>query len=119
MNYKVSSVTLHSQDKNRMLDFLSDVLEFDVDQESDTVSYGPFLFQLTAGMTSGAGIDFSFRVNSEMQLQEILRKYHFFLYRKPGTNSLSEKISLTNVDNTKILSIEDIDHRHWRFELKL
>jgi hypothetical protein len=121
MNHQIGTVTLHSQDKNRMLDFLSDVLEFDVDQNNDSVTHGPFVFQLSSDADisplAAAGIGFTFRVKSEADLQEILRKYHFFLYRKPQTEILKETIRLSNDDHKKTLTIEDIDHRLWCFEL--
>lgn len=100
-----------------MLDFLSDVLEFDVDQNTDSVSHGPFIFQVNEGLIPSSGVEFSFSIKSEEDLQEILRKYHFFLYRKPPTVLLKEKIELTKTDYKKTLTIEDIDQRVWRFEL--
>lgn len=118
MNYQIGTVTLHSQDKNRMLDFLSDVLEFDVDQNTDSVTHGPFIFQVVSeGRTASTGVEFSFFLKTEEDLEEILRKYHFFHYRKPVTDLLKEKIELKEIDLKKILTIEDIDQRKWRFEL--
>lgn len=117
MNYQIGTVTLHSQDKNRMLDFLSDVLEFDVDQSTDSVTHGPFIFQVNEGAMSSAGVEFSFSLKSEADLQEILRKYHFFHYRKPSTELLKETLEITETEFKKIITIEDIDQRKWRFHL--
>lgn len=117
MNYQIGTVTLHSQDKKRMLDFLSDVLEFDVDQDTDSVSHGPFIFQLNEGMMISSGVEFSFSLKNEEDLQEIIRKFHFFHYRKPATDLLNEKILITEEECKKTLTIEDIDRRLWRFEL--
>jgi hypothetical protein len=121
MDYQIGTVTLHSQDKNRMLDFLSDVLEFNIDQENNFVSHGAFIFQLYEGAllkkNSDPGLEFNFFVKSEEELQEILRKYHFFLYRKPAATALKEKIRFTDENQKKTLIIEDIDRRLWRFEL--
>jgi hypothetical protein len=125
MNYNIGIVTLHSQDKNRMLDFLSDVLEFDIDSATELVSHGAFIFQLNSTsiepskLQVNPGVEFSFSVKSEEELQEIMRKYHFFLFRKPPTDSLKEKISLLSLDHKKTLVIEDIDRRLWRFDLPL
>jgi hypothetical protein len=117
MNYQIGTVTLHSQDKNRMLDFLSDVLEFDVDQSTDSVTHGPFVFQVNEGLGNSAGVEFSFILNTEADLQEILRKYHFFHYRKPPTELLKETLEISETDCKKIITIEDIDLRKWRFHL--
>jgi len=117
MNYQIGTVTLHSRDKNRMLDFLSDVMEFDVDQSNNSVTHGPFIFQVNEGAISSSGVEFTFSLKSEEDLQEILRKYHFFHYRKPGNDLFVEKLQMSEVDCKKILTIEDIDQRKWRFEL--
>lgn len=122
MDYQIGTVTLHSQDKNRMLDFLSEVLEFDVDQIQDCVSHGAFVFQLNEvtklPQSNSPGVEFTFSMKSQEELQEVLRKYHFFLYRKPANSLLKEKIRLTDENNKQTLTIEDIDRRLWRFELQ-
>lgn len=103
-----------------MLDFLSDVLEFDVDLDSHCVSHGNFLFKFSDNDThlsnTSAGVEFNFQVEKLSQLEEIARKYNFFLYRKPSTHTFLENITFTELDSRQILTIEDLDRRIWRFE---
>lgn len=109
-----------------MMDFLSDVFEFDVDSVSDSVHRGPLSLKLCEFDThepiinnSTSNIVFSFKVSTELELKEIMSKYNFFLYRKStSTNSFSEKLDLFQSDKMKILTISDIDQRQWRFELE-
>jgi hypothetical protein len=112
-----------------MMDFLSDVFEFEVDSISDSVQRGQLFFKLSefesptlsqafAGETTHSNIVFSFKVKTEEELQEIMSKYNFFLYRKSILNS-AEKLELIQNDQKKILTIFDIDQRVWRFELEL
>lgn len=105
-----------------MMDFLSDVFEFEVDSVSESVQRGPLFFKLCEISTpplglSNQGVVFSFKVKSEQELKEIISKYNFFLYRKSQTNIL-EKIDLVQNELQTTLTISDIDHRLWRFELK-
>ena len=46
MDYVCCPVILYSQDKNRMMDFLSDVFEFEVDPVKDLVLSGPLYLKL-------------------------------------------------------------------------
>ena len=120
MSYKAGPVILKSQDKNRMLDFLSDVLEFDVDHEEDSVNHGSFLFKFSEKSSpeplADSLVEFSFQVKSISELEEIARKYNFFIYRKPSPINSFEDIVFSDQDNKKVLTIVDIDRRLWRFE---
>ncbi len=106
-----------------MLDFLSDVFEFDVDTVSDSVHRGPLFLKLCE-VNSGEdnfnnnGIVFSFKVKSDQELKEIMNKYNFFLYRKSELTKVPEKIELLQNEDKTTLTISDIDHRLWRFELE-
>ncbi|MDD4972941.1 MAG: hypothetical protein PHY93_01245 [Bacteriovorax sp.] len=109
-----------------MMDFLSDVFEFDVDCVSDSVQRGPLylkLFELESDGTfneafNNNGVVFSFKVKSEEELKEIISKYNFFLYRKSNSNNIAEKLELIQNGTKKVLTISDIDQRLWRFEFK-
>ncbi|RPJ76299.1 MAG: hypothetical protein EHM20_07660 [Alphaproteobacteria bacterium] len=109
-----------------MMDFLSDVFEFDVDSVSDSVHRGPLNLKLCelaadepANNVTTSNIVFSFKVNTELELKEIMSKYNFFLYRKStSATSSTEKLDLFQSDKKKILTISDIDQRQWRFELE-
>lgn len=109
-----------------MMDFLSDVFEFDVDCVSDSVHRGPLylkLFELEPGSitsltTNNKGVIFSFKVKSEQELKEIMSKYNFFLYRKLNSHIIAEKLELFQTDTKKVLTISDIDQRLWRFEFE-
>ena len=128
MEYVCGPLHLPSQDKIRMLDFLSDVFEFDVDSEFDKVSRGPLnlkIFEKTfedSPSTCGSklenknhGLIFSFKVKNEQELKEIISKYNFFLYRKSNSKEVVEKLELSQTESEKILTIFDIDQRQWRF----
>ena len=109
-----------------MMDFLSDVFEFDVDSVFDSIHRGPLnlkIFDSDSGGVSHSentnnGIIFSFKVKSEHELKEIMSKYNFFLYRKSNSNEISETLELMQIDSKKVLTISDIDQRLWRFEFE-
>jgi hypothetical protein len=123
MEYECGPVLLYSQDKVRMMDFLSDVFEFDVDCVSDSVQRGHMIFKLCElshspqNLNNNNGVVFSFRVKSEDELKEIMSKYNFFLYRKAQSQNTAEKLELIQNDDKTTLIISDIDQRLWRFEL--
>lgn len=107
-----------------MMDFLSDVFEFDVDSVSDSVHRGPLNLKLCTLESPGqdqnsGGIVFSFKVKSEQELKEIMSKYNFFLYRKSALSTTVEKLDLIQNDQKKVLTISDIDQRLWRFEFDM
>jgi len=107
-----------------MMDFLSDVFEFEVDSISDSIQRGTLFIKLleSAGPVSGesnSGIIFSFKVNSDFELKEIMDKYNFFLYRKSSPTPNLEKCEITQDDSKKVLTISDVDKRLWRFELEV
>lgn len=125
MEYECGPLLLQSQDKIRMMDFLSDVLEFDVDCLSDSVHRGPLnlkLFESTIERSESKlpnnNVIFSFKAKSENELKEIMSKYNFFLYRKSNQHDVLEKLDLVQNETTKILTIIDIDQRMWRFEFE-
>ncbi len=108
-----------------MMDFLSDVFEFDVDSISDSIHRGPLNLKLCAlephaisNVSLNSNIVFSFKVNSEIELKEIMSKYNFFLYRKSTSSEMTEKLDLFQSEQKKVLTISDIDQRQWRFELE-
>lgn len=118
MDYVCGPVILYSQDKVRMLDFLSDVFEFDVDLEKDVVQNGAFFLKLVElpqerkETKQFSGIKFAFILKHKAELEEIISKYNFFLYRKgAGANDFI----FNQVEDG--LSIKDIDGRVWEFEL--
>ncbi len=123
MEYECGPLLLYSQDKTRMMDFLSDVFEFDVDSVTDNVfrdSLSLKLFEIKEKIPYQAnigslGVIFSFKVKSELELKEIMSKYNFFLYRKNQILTRTEKLELVQNERQKILTITDIDQRVWRF----
>jgi hypothetical protein len=106
MEYSSGPLLLSSKDKNRMMDFLSDVLDFDADSVADCVRRDSLYLKII----------FSFKVKKEADLKEIMSKYNFFLYRKSALNISVEKLDLIQNNTNKILTISDIDHRLWQFE---
>ena len=121
MDYVCGPVILYSQDKVRMMDFLSDVFEFDVDPEQDLVYNGPLHLKLVELPTSqkenfqSLGIKFAFKTKSTSDLEEIVNKCNFFIYRKEDKTLMEE---VCPQDQEKILSIKDIDGRIWQFEVE-
>lgn len=124
MDYTSGPIILYSQDKIRMMDFLSDVFEFEVDPEQDVVTSGSLnlkLVELHPSEKKGfhtSGVTFLFKLKDHLQLKEIVNKFNFFLYRKED-KTLEEKIfQNTQMDVDKSLSIEDIDGRIWQFDVE-
>jgi len=125
MEYECGPLLLYSQDKIRMMDFLSDVFEFEVDCESDCIQRGPLQLKLfetkvhdTAPKTNNNATVFSFKVANEQELKEIMSKYNFFLYRKSNSPNIVESLELLQTDTKKVLTISDIDQRLWQFEFE-
>ncbi len=122
MEYECGPLLLFSKDKIRMMDFLSDVFEFDVDSIDESIQRGPLSLKLCSNNSSNPPVNqcniiFSFKVKSENELKEIISKYNFFLYRKSLVANFGESIEFNETENRKILTISDIDQRLWRFEL--
>lgn len=121
MDYVCGPVILYSQDKVRMMDFLSDVFEFDVDPEQDLVFNGPLqlkLVELPASQKENfqsLGIKFAFKTKNTEELEEIVNKCNFFIYRKED-KSLSEVVCPQ--EQIESLSIKDIDGRIWQFDVE-
>ena len=121
MDYVCEPVILYSQDKIRMMDFLSDVFEFDVDPEQDLVFNGPMLLKLVElpfdqkNNTHSPGIKFVFKIKNNDDIDEIKNICNFFIYRKEDITLMEEICpqSLDTLDHT--ISIKDIDGRIWQF----
>jgi hypothetical protein len=125
MEYECGPLLLYSQDKIRMMDFLSDVFEFEVDCESDRIQRGPLQLKLFESKTPDTALKrnnnatvFSFKVAHEQELKEIMSKYNFFLYRKSNSSNIIEKLELLQTVTKKVLTISDIDQRLWQFEFE-
>ena len=124
MDVIAGPVILYSQDKIRMMDFLSDVFEFEVDPEQDVVTFGTLnlkLIELHASDKKGfhtSGLTFAFKLKNQDQLKEILNKYNFFLYRKEDKTYSEEICHTLENDSEKTLSIKDIDGRIWQFNVE-
>ncbi|MBC7712906.1 MAG: hypothetical protein H7177_06185 [Rhizobacter sp.] len=123
MDYVSGPIILYSQDKIRMMDFLSDVFEFDVDPEQDLVTSGALnikLVELHQDEKKGfhtTGVTFAFKLKNIDDIKEIVNKYNFFLYRKED-KTYSEEICNMDQPNEKSLSIKDIDGRVWQFDVE-
>lgn len=115
---------LFSQDRTRMLNFLSDVFEFEVDEADFSVTNQNFAFIVESHQSSSINnnipqVQFSFHIKNENELNEIVNKFNFFLYRrgeKLGDTDLQEKIEVSENEYYKSLTILDIDNRPWRFD---
>lgn len=122
MEYVCGPLILYSQDKIRMMDFLSDVFEFEVDPEQDLVINDGLNLKLIElpedekENFKSLGIKFAFKLKEKEQIQEIKSKYNFFLYRK-SDQKISEEIASESEDE-KSLSIKDIDGRIWQFDVE-
>ena len=124
MDLIAGPVILYSQDKIRMMDFLSDVFEFEVDLDQDIVTTGSLnlkLIELHPADKMGFhtnGVTFAFKLKNQIQLKEILNKYNFFLYRKEDKTIAEEICQLDGDDLEQSLSIKDIDGRIWQFNVE-
>jgi hypothetical protein len=124
MDIASGPIILYSQDKIRMMDFFSDVLEFEVDTEQDMVSTGPLnlkIIELTKIEKKGFqtnGVTFAFKLKNKEQILEILNKYKFFIYRKEDKTYEEEICNLADSNLEKSLSIKDIDGRVWKFDVE-
>ena len=124
MDYVCGPVILYSQDKIRMMDFLCDVFEFEVDVKNDTVSNGNLYLKLVEFEKKyreefkSTGIVFAFKLKDPDQLKEIINKYNFFIYRKSSVDHSTEAWQVDQKEHGKSLSIKDIDGRTWRFDFE-
>ena len=123
MNFSVGPITLVSRDKSRMVDFLSDVFEFEVNSELDTVHNGVFSLKIeySTERKNDSHIKFHFKCRDLQHLKEIVQKFEFFRYRKEIESSDFgfEKIIEIDLDESNLcgeLSILDIDGRTWNFK---
>ncbi len=107
-----------------MMDFLCDVLEFDVDTENDTIKKGPLSLKIVDSTKNSTidevalpqGITFPFIVKNKVQLQEIQSKFDFFIYRK-SQDSHQENLNFEEYGLDQGLLIKDFDGRNWKFDL--
>ncbi len=120
MDYFCGPLTLYTSDKIRLIDFLSDVFEFDVDSEQGLITGGSLnlkIEELKSDLShSSNSIAFSFELKNEDALSEIVKKYNFFQYRNEGKDSKHENIS---IEKASELSIFDLDGREWRFKTRV
>ncbi len=123
MNDEFGSVFLFSQDRLRLCDFLSEVLDFELDIESQRACRGPFTFDIKDSLSShpstaasSESIAFSFQVKRLEDLDIFSNKFNFFLYRKGQNSSMVERIEVQLLKTKKVLNFYDIDNRLWRFE---
>ncbi len=127
MDYFCGPLTLYTCDKIRLIDFLSDVFEFEVDTELDIVTGGSLnlkIEEISKNALSDAshlgtfanGVAFSFELKNEEELSEIVKKYNFFQYRNHEHNAKSEKLSVSKKSE---LTIFDLDGREWRFKARI
>ncbi len=122
MNFSVGPIILTSRDKSRMVDFLSDVFEFEVNSELDTVHNGLFSIKIefSEDKITESQIKFQFKCRDLQHLREIIQKFEFFRYRKEMENPdvLVEKMIQMQIDENQIngeVTILDIDGRTWNF----
>lgn len=101
-----------------MLDFLSDVFEFDVDTESDVINLGHLALKLVDSEKNpeSTGVTFAFHLKDSNQLKEIQNKYNFFLYRK-SQDPNNDRFPFVDEYHETSLQILDFDGRTWRFEI--
>lgn len=118
MKYSFEEIILCSQDASRMMDFLSDVCEFEVDLKREIVKGGELSFKLKHSPETAIclGPSFRFSVDSSDELEELKGKFDFFVYRK-GLRENESAFFKAIDDETKELVITDLDQRMWVFSL--
>lgn len=127
MSYEIAPLILLSQDRTRMLNFLSDVFEFEIDEQDFLVSHPRLLFRVEEASGQNLSADqnfltipqilFNFHLKTEDELNEIVNKFNFFQYRR-SESMHQEKMEIIETDKCKTLLIYDIDLRPWRFDFK-
>ncbi len=125
MSYELAPVVLYSQDRNRMLNFLSDVFEFEVNEADYSVSVGSISDSVSFKIEnlhhhpnqSISPVEFNFKLESALDLSELENKFNFFIYRRnePG---LFEEMSKDEGEKEVSIVFYDIDRRPWRFFAK-
>lgn len=107
-----------------MMDFLSDVFEFNVDSERDLVTNGGLHLKLIElpeeekPNFQSLGIKFAFKIKSREQIKEIINKCNFFIYRKSDTHQHLEHNEVITKDESDHVTIKDIDGRVWQFDVE-
>lgn len=128
-----SAFDLYSIDKVRLMDFLCDVFDFEVDSVKDCVKAGNLLFKIInspmkyedfcdLSSREFLSMKFNFVLKNKEDLQEIKNKFKFYLYRRNaleamGASQLKEEIySSFDHENECELVLKDVDQRLWSFK---
>jgi len=125
MSYELAPVVLYSQDRNRMLNFLSDVFEFEVNEADYSVSVGAVTEAVSFRIEnlsidprqSVSPVEFNFKLDSVIDLNELENKFNFFIYRR-NEPELFEEMSKAENEREVSIVFYDIDRRPWRFFAK-
>lgn len=133
MGISTGIVELNTSDKSKMMDFLTEVLDFEIDFDRDEIYLTTFRFKINEDENlidhfflekgSGAIIEnsiFVFKVDHKDDLSTIERKFNFFQYRKEcGKREFSQFfLEKESFEGNEIgLTIRDIDRRVWRVVL--
>jgi hypothetical protein len=123
MIYDNAPLVLHGHDRNRMLNFLSDVFEFEViEEECLAQNFGLFLKieqnkSIDHSSNNQPSVEFTFKLTSENEIDELINKFNFFMYRRKESleNSMLENFEIIEDANIKKLIIKDTDQRPWSF----
>jgi len=107
-----------------MLGLLLYVFEFGVVADQDLVFNGPLHLKLVELPTDqkenfqSLGIKFAFKIKNSDELEEIVNKCNFFIYRKEDKTLMEKICPQTSDASRETLSIKDIDGRIWQFDVE-
>lgn len=116
MRYKLGPLELYSAQSTRLLDFLSDVLELEVDvSQSKVIICGQefIIKESSPDRTYQKTVDFHLEIDSRNLIDEIKQKLNFFLYRKNPEAQIEKLVSEDATFGCNLLILSDIDGRHW------
>lgn len=127
-----SAFDLYSIDKVRLMDFLCDVFDFEVNSVSDYVKAGNLIFKIIdSPMNYEKFTEFpahhflnmkmNFNLKNKEDILEIKNKFNFYLYRRNalegGMNAVLKEEIYSSFDHEteSELIIKDVDQRLWCF----
>lgn len=64
------------------------------------------------------GIKFAFKIKNKIEIEEIVNKCNFFIYRKEDKTLMEEICPQSSDLGSDTLSIKDIDGRVWQFDVE-
>ncbi len=114
----MNTMILYGSDKARMIHFLNEVLDFEWNQETDLVSFSNYHFKfLEKSNHSVSKLDLFFWLNSKEELDEVISKFNFYIYRIQDRRVLEQIDFFDNQDYFGV-ALTDLDGRVWNYGVR-